>query len=388
MRPAKLGRAVLAPPRVPASLRKRRRPDPALSASVDANPRHRREARPMAHVERLRVAIITQDAEAIAAPILRAGFHVVGVVESAPRGFDAGRWWSRARLLRLAGAVIRPAKSLRLLSVRRRLPYLLHHRANHAELAAFIRRLRPDVIVVHSMSQLLRREVFETPRYGTINLHPSLLPAYRGAAPRPWVYLQGADSFGATLHYIDSGEDTGDLIDRREAPLTSGLHYSDYEAEILRLGRGMVLDGLRRLERGESLPRAPQPLKSPTVRARRVTDEELASLIDWRGESVERIWHLLRGNPNWWRLAPGLPASPGLLRRWVLHSQRPHLPGEDEGDLGAVRAAGGGRFVLRCRDGVIELRTRFDARSLIARSSLRRRAPVAPEAPKASRSAA
>jgi methionyl-tRNA formyltransferase len=79
-----------------------------------------------------------------------------------------------------------------------------------------------DLLVCHAYMRILPRDVFSAPLHGSINIHPSLLPKYRGAAPTEWVLRNGDKVTGLTCHYIDDGIDTGDIIHQLEVPVETG----------------------------------------------------------------------------------------------------------------------------------------------------------------------
>ncbi|MGI6455390.1 MAG: formyltransferase family protein [bacterium] len=79
-------------------------------------------------------------------------------------------------------------------------------------LERWVREKNPDFICVKSMSQLLKENIFSIPKYGTINLHPSILPNYRGPNPLFWTMFNQECESGMTVHYINKGEDTGDIL--------------------------------------------------------------------------------------------------------------------------------------------------------------------------------
>ncbi|RME45643.1 MAG: hypothetical protein D6791_10220 [Chloroflexi bacterium] len=89
------------------------------------------------------------------------------------------------------------------------------YQANTMQDPAFVRRLadlNPDLIVLFSFNLIIPEEIIKLPRFGCINVHPSLLPKYRGAHPHFWVLVKGETSTGVTVHYVDAGVDTGDII--------------------------------------------------------------------------------------------------------------------------------------------------------------------------------
>jgi len=82
-----------------------------------------------------------------------------------------------------------------------------------------VRRIDPDLIAIAAFGQILREGIIEVPRLACINLHPSLLPAYRGPNPFYWVLANGETETGITVHHVDTGIDTGDIVLQRRLPL-------------------------------------------------------------------------------------------------------------------------------------------------------------------------
>ena len=90
-----------------------------------------------------------------------------------------------------------------------------------AEAIEEIRKMEPDVIVVVAFGQIITKEILEMPKYGCINVHASLLPAYRGAAPIQWAVMNGDPVSGVTIMKMDEGIDTGEMLSKVEIPLAS-----------------------------------------------------------------------------------------------------------------------------------------------------------------------
>ena len=98
-------------------------------------------------------------------------------------------------------------------------PYSLRKGESAETALKILQRLAPDLIVVLAYGQILPKEVLELPKYGCINLHASLLPAYRGAAPIQWVLLNGETKTGVTAQQMGEGLDTGDMLVKKETPI-------------------------------------------------------------------------------------------------------------------------------------------------------------------------
>ena len=101
------------------------------------------------------------------------------------------------------------------------LPVYQPRRVRDAEAIEEIRKMEPDVIVVVAFGQIITKEILEMPKYGCINVHASLLPAYRGAAPIQWAVMNGDPVSGVTIMKMDEGIDTGEMLSKVEIPLAS-----------------------------------------------------------------------------------------------------------------------------------------------------------------------
>jgi methionyl-tRNA formyltransferase len=160
--------------------------------------------------------------------------------------------------------------------------------------AKLIAQLKPDAAVIIAYGQIIPRALLEIPRLGWINLHGSLLPKYRGAAPVQRAILAGEKQSGLTTMRIDAGLDTGPILE--QLPINIGP--DETAAELLErmgdLGAPMTLDTLRKLERGELMPK-PQDNSLATF-APPLKKEE--GRIDW-GQSAPAIYNRIRAFDPW-----------------------------------------------------------------------------------------
>jgi len=266
---------------------------------------------------------------------------IVGIIESAPRGFRAA-----------GGIAGRPTK-LSLVCKRRCIPYVLLHSHNEKEVLLWLTRASPDLVIVYCMSQLLSREFLRVPRHGAINLHPSALPAYRGPNPWLWIYRDHQKIGGVTLHFIDEGEDTGDIIDQQLFDIPSGIRLPALlDMAIKDYGLGMILNAVAQLESNHPLPRFEQPRSATTLRARNIAISEHQSLIEWKSWPLTRIWHFMRGTESWLNC---IEQPRGLFRytRWSVGNFRYCSTYQQSPDSwGAIFKDKHGYHVA-CRDGII-----------------------------------
>ncbi len=114
-----------------------------------------------------------------------------------------------------------------------------------------LRALCPDVCVTAAFGQILSREVLDVPRLGTVNVHASLLPRHRGAAPIQWAILSGDEVAGVTTMFTDEGIDTGDMLLRAETPILPEDTAGTLSDKLAQLGADLLVETLKRLESGD-----------------------------------------------------------------------------------------------------------------------------------------
>ena len=143
---------------------------------------------------------------------------------------------------------------------------------------ALLRELAPEVIVVVAYGKLLPPAVLNYPRYGCINVHGSLLPEYRGAAPMQRAILDGKPETGITTMYMAEGLDTGDMLLREALPIEETDNFESIHDKLGALGAKLIVQTLDGLERG-NLPRIPQDDTTATYAAK-ITKEDCVALFD------------------------------------------------------------------------------------------------------------
>ena len=158
-----------------------------------------------------------------------------------------------------------------------------------------LKKINPDVIVVVAFGQIIPRTILELPKFGCINVHASLLPKYRGAAPIQWAVIDGEEVSGVTIMRMDAGLDTGDMLSKVEGPLAEDETGGSLFDKLSEAGARQLVQTLDRLEDGTVQPEK-QPEESPTGYARMITKAD--GLIDWTkdAKSIER---LIRGLNPW-----------------------------------------------------------------------------------------
>ena len=117
-----------------------------------------------------------------------------------------------------------------------------------------LREIAPDLIVVTAYGQILPKEILELPKYGCINIHASLLPKYRGAAPINWVLLNGEKETGVTSMQMSEGLDTGDMLIKRATPIGENETFEELYARLSAMGGEVLAETIDALEKGSLSP--------------------------------------------------------------------------------------------------------------------------------------
>lgn len=165
---------------------------------------------------------------------------------------------------------------------------------NNEEFIKEIKGLEPDVICVVAYGKILPKEILEIPRKGCINVHGSLLPKYRGAAPIQRAVMNGEKITGVTTMYMDIGMDTGDMILKQEEPIGEEQTTGELWDRLSKIGAELLVKTLEQVEKGVA-PRIPQ---GEDFTMAPMLDKEIDGKIDWENKTAEEIKNQVRGlNP-------------------------------------------------------------------------------------------
>ena len=162
------------------------------------------------------------------------------------------------------------------------------------EFLASIQELEPDLIVTAAYGRILTKAVLEVPRLGCINVHGSLLPKYRGAAPIQWALINGVKVTGITTMFMDEGMDTGDILLQRELVITPDMNSQELNEKLMVLGAETLIETIRAVENDTLIRLAQDHSKAVNVP---MMKKEMG-LIDWSKSAVE-IHNLVRGTNPW-----------------------------------------------------------------------------------------
>lgn len=229
-----------------------------------------------------------------------------------------------------------------------------------AEFAQRLRSLDADVAVVVAYGRILPRAVLDAPRRGCVNVHASLLPRWRGAAPIQWSIVHGDERTGVTLMQMDEGMDTGPILATASTPIAPNEDAAMLSERLSRMGAELLREELPRCIAGELVPR-PQEHGAATM-APPLTKEH--GRIDWN-KPARAVHNQIRGMNPW----PGAHTVLGN-RRIKVHSAVASTLDPEDAEPGTVIALDPEGILVACAEGTLEIqelqesgRRRVDARA-------------------------
>lgn len=171
---------------------------------------------------------------------------------------------------------------------------------------------------------------------------------------------------GVTLHYVDPGEDTGDIVFQCGYEFPLGVKSPDIQdVAIGKHGVDIILEALNIVSAGQQLPRTPQPAQSTTARARNIKPDEHKDIIEWSLWPIERVWHLMRGTELWLNCIEQ-PSGIYSGQRWRVMNFERHKNTVELRQLAQVNKDAVGYYV-QCRDGIIRLEVDFNWKDYLKR---------------------
>lgn len=164
---------------------------------------------------------------------------------------------------------------------------------NNPEFLEEVRKLNPDLICVVAYGKILPQELLDIPKYGCVNVHGSLLPKYRGAAPIQWAVLNGDKKTGVTTMFMNAGMDTGDMILKEEVEIGEDETTGELWNRLKMIGANLLIKTVKEIENGTAT-RTKQPEEGTMAP---MLSKEMAK-IDWENKTANDIKNLVRGlNP-------------------------------------------------------------------------------------------
>ena len=179
-------------------------------------------------------------------------------------------------------------------AIEKNIPYYQPEKVrNNVEFISEISNLKPDVICVVAYGKILPKEILEIPKLGCINVHGSLLPKYRGAAPIQWAVLNGDKKTGITTMYMDEGMDTGDMILQEEIEIGKDETTGELWERLAAIGGNLLVETLKLIEKNK----APRIKQQGDFSLAPMLNKEMAK-INWQEKTASEIKNLVRGlNP-------------------------------------------------------------------------------------------
>lgn len=174
------------------------------------------------------------------------------------------------------------------------LPVYQPEKIKTAEFTEKLRQMQPDLIIVVAFGQILSQEILDIPKFGCINVHASLLPRWRGAAPIHWSIIGGDTETGVTTMYMDAGLDTGDMILKAKTVITPEMTTAQLHDALMMQGADLLIETIQSIENG-TVSREKQD-DSLSCYAKMLNNDNCR--IDWK-KSAQEVHNLVRGLNSW-----------------------------------------------------------------------------------------
>jgi len=265
--------------------------------------------------------------------LIRNDYPILGVVTQPDRPGGRGRKYA--------------SPPVKVFAEQYNLPILQPERVRDKEFLDTFREISPDMVVLAAFGQILPGEIIELPPMGCLNVHPSLLPKYRGAAPINWAIINGDDKTGVAIMLMDEGVDSGNILLQKETDIDSDETYDDLHDRLSQIGAELLLKAVEGVA-DETITGTPQDSSLATF-APRLTQK--TGHINWEN-SAKDIVNLIRG----------LSSSPGAfsflrekkLKIFLATSGKMETSGEKEpGKVGKLMESG---LQVTAKDGHVYLK--------------------------------
>jgi len=255
-----------------------------------------------------------------------------------------------ARQFEVLGAVTQPdrpkgrdlklqASPVKSMAVAAGLPVWQPERARHPDFLAQLAELRPDLLVVTAYGQILPQAMLDLPRFGGINVHTSLLPLYRGAAPIQWAILNGDSETGVTIMKMAAGLDTGDILSQRSIPILPEDNAATLHDRLAVLGGELLTPTILDFTSGRLTPR-PQ-VEADATYARKISKED--GRLDWT-RPARTLWNRVRAFTPWPGAYTFIPGEPRRLLKII----RVAVEEKGTGPPGVILQADRSGLVIAC----------------------------------------
>jgi methionyl-tRNA formyltransferase len=210
---------------------------------------------------------------------------------------------------------------------------------NNAELRADLEAIRPDAILVVAYGRIIPKWMLDLPRLGNLNLHASLLPKYRGAAPVQWAIANGEAATGATTMRLDEGFDTGDILLQREMAIAPSMTATDVFPLLAEMGADLMMETLRQLDAGTIVPQIQDETKATLAPI--LTREDGTMDFSKPAMTLYNRWRGFQPWPGAWTMLAGKKLAVHRMLPTEVRGARTRPPGELLVDQGTMFAACG-----------------------------------------------
>ena len=235
---------------------------------------------------------------------------------------------------------------LKVLAEKLNLPILQPLKARDEKFISELRELKPDLIVVVAYGQILPQTILDLPPFGCLNVHTSLLPKYRGAAPIQWAIADGEPETGVTIMKMDAGLDTGAILSTHRTPILPTDDSQILHDRLAQLGAELLIETISTFVAGRISPQA-QPAEGSTYAAK-IKKED--GRIDWN-LSAQKIWNRLRAFTPWPSAFTFLKTE---LKRQLLKIWKVEVVGKS-GIAGTILSADKTGIVVGCGENALRI---------------------------------
>lgn len=264
--------------------------------------------------------------------IIKAGYEVAAVVTQPDKQKGRGK-----------EVKMTPVKEC---ALRYGIPVFQPVKIKEPEAVAELEKYQADLFVVAAFGQLLSEEILNMPEYGCINIHASLLPAYRGAAPIQWAVLNGEKESGVTIMQMDKGLDTGDMLLKRSVELSPKETGDSLHDKLMHLGAELIVEALPKLEKGELVPEKQKDELSSY--AKKLT--KAMGQIDWSKDAVS-LERWIRGLNSW----PSAYTFFGGKTLKIWEARVAEENGAQKAEPGQVVSVSREGFTVACGQGALQI---------------------------------
>lgn len=225
------------------------------------------------------------------------------------------------------------------------LPVFQPEKIKTPEAVNTLREYDADLFVVAAFGQIMSKEILDMPKFGCVNIHASLLPKYRGAAPIQWSIIDGEKETGVTIMQMDVGIDTGDILTQKIVPITDEDTGESLFDKLCVAGAELLMDTLPLIEQGKLNPVKQDEAKSSHAK---MLTKEMGD-IDFT-KSADSIWHLIRGLNSWPSAYTRLHGK--TMKIWQAKVSDTVCDGIQPGTICSVYAD---HFEVACAEGVLAI---------------------------------